>query len=343
MFLFPNALLSPEQAGKLGTDAVPKKLSELCSDGQTPVLTSIFDNEALSGSAYLQWLWMLLSGQVTLFPSAPYLWKGLGGGKIGQQLWLLSPYRKASDGRLYDVKAGKNLDETCGIQDLLGSVVRKYGFQLQVQNNWFFLSRKDPWDVQIPIWEAQLGKIKAPPFGSNAKDWSKLSQELEDKLAEAEFNSYRRKLSEDPIDGFWINGGGDDNQLQFTTIRAVQTNSPVIRGLCYACGIPKSAITDEHKPWPEAPNGDRISVFSEFLDSDLKQDAKRWTETWNIAIDTVQGLIDCANKQEKINPVFIASDGNRISTMVKKNKSSLLSIFSSPADYGRQWLIPEGK
>ncbi len=343
MFLFPNALLSPEQAEKLGADAVPKKLSELCSGSQVPVLTPLFDNEALSGSAYLQWLWMLLSGQNTLFPSAPYLWKGLGGGKISQQLWLLSPYRTASDGRLYDVKVSEDLDEICGIQDLLGSVVRQYGFQLQVQNSWFFLSRKDPWDVQIPIWEAQLGKIKAPPFGSNAEDWSKLSQELEDKLAGAEFNLHRKQLSSQSIDGFWINGGGDDKQLPFTTIRAVQANSPVIRGLCYACGIPKSAITDEHKPWPEAPEGDRISVFSEFLASDLKQDVKKWAETWDRVVDMVQNLIDSANKQEKINPVFIASDGNRISTMIKKNKSSLLSIFSSPTDYGRQWLAPEEK
>ncbi len=343
MFLFPNALLSPEQAEELGADAVPKKLAELCSGGQVPVLISLFDNEALYGSAYLQWLWMLLSGQNTLFPSAPYLWKGLGGGKISQQLWHLSPYCIAPDGRLCDVKVSEDLDEICDIQDLLGSIVRKYGFQLQVQNNCFFLSRKDSWDVQIPIWEAQRDKIKAPPFGSNAEEWNKLSQELEDKLAEAEFNSHRVLFSQRTIDGFWINGGGNDNQLQFTTIRAVQTNSPVIRGLCYACGIPKSAITAEHTPWPEAPNGDRISIFSEFLDSELKQDAKRWTDTWNAVADKVQDLISSANKQEKINPVFIATDGNRISTITKKDESSLLAIFSSSTNYGQQWLAPNRK
>ncbi|MCD8340296.1 MAG: hypothetical protein LUC43_08915 [Burkholderiales bacterium] len=325
IFLFPNALLSPKESEILGDLAYPKSLQEMLLPCGVQTSSELFNNKALYGSAWQQWLWMLLTERSDLLPTAPYLWKGLGGEKIGAQLWLLSPYI-TQEGKLQSCSISEDIEEICLVQDLLNPILRRYGFKLQALNNLIFISRSDPWEVLIPIWEAQEGKEPALPAGKNAFDWKKLSTELQSALRTSELNGYRNKLGRPSIEGFWINGGGDDGQLPFTKIRSVQTQSPLIRGLACSCGIPASRVTTERSFWRDVPDGDRIAMFSEFLDPSIKLDATKWQSAWDKAKVRVDALIESASRSEKYHPVFVATNESTVSTAMPKTTKSILPL-----------------
>ncbi len=341
IFLFPNALLTREEANELGPAAIPPGLRDFCADGNDPVSTVLFDNEALSGSAYLQWLWMIATGRDDLFQTAPCLWRGVGGDALSKEIWLLSPYKKNPDGTLLEAPISEDIDELCLWQDFFIPIVRRYGFQLQALNNRFFATRKTAWNVSVPPWHCQEGKNPIPALGENAGQWNELSAEIASSLSGSEVNRYREGNGMAPVEGFHVNGGGFDNQLGYASIRVLQTNSPLIRGLGSMVGIPSARITREGMPWPETPDGDRLSVFSDFLDPSVKQDPGKWLETWERVMDKVKTAAGTAKGVERYSPVLVASDRIKISSLTKKNKTaSLLSMFGKNSGRARDWLCP---
>lgn len=108
IFLLPNSLPSPNEIKALGKDAYPPVLRNFLEGFGEPKVATIFENPALSGFASMQWVWMLLTQRENLAPSAPYLWKGLGGPKVHQEFWALNGYRKEngvlkSAGDVFDI------------------------------------------------------------------------------------------------------------------------------------------------------------------------------------------------------------------------------------------------
>ncbi len=337
IFLFPNALLSAEESQHLGAAAYPKPLQTMLAKYGNPTHTQIFSNEALFGPAWQQWLWMLLTDRNDLFPIAPYLWKGLGGEKIGAQLWLLSPYL-IKEGKLEASPLTDDFEEQCLLQDLLNPILRKFGFKLLASNNYLFISRTDEWKVELPIWEAQSGKTPAQPSGLNANDWKALTNEIIQELKDSELNKQRFARNLPTIEGFWINGGGNDNQLPFTKIRSIQCQDTAIKGLAYACGIPSHRVSIERNFWRDVPDGDRVAVFSEFLDPELKRDPKKWQKAWDEAFTRTEDLMESIRGNEKHEPILVASDEAQISIARSMPKRSFLSLRRKPAENWGSWL-----
>lgn len=160
IFLLPNSLPSPNEIKALGKDAYPPVLRNFLEGFGEPKVATIFENPALSGFASMQWVWMLLTQRENLAPSAPYLWKGLGGPKVHQEFWALNGYRK-ENGVLKSAGDVFDIDEECDLRDLLNPIARQFNFEVQVLDGRFFLARKKAWQVLITPWLAQEDKPAA--------------------------------------------------------------------------------------------------------------------------------------------------------------------------------------
>ena len=164
IFLLPNSLPSPNEIKALGKDAYPPVLRNFLEGFGEPKVATIFENPALSGFASMQWVWMLLTQRENLAPTAPYLWKGLGGPKVHQEFWALNGYR-IENGVLKSAGDIFDIDEECDLRDLLNPVARQFDFEVQVLDGRFFLARKKAWQVLIAPWLAQENKEPAQTAG----------------------------------------------------------------------------------------------------------------------------------------------------------------------------------
>jgi len=251
IFLLPNSLPSPNEIKALGKDAYPPVLRNFLEGFGEPKVATIFENPALSGFASMQWVWMLLTQRENLAPTAPYLWKGLGGPKVHQEFWALNGYR-IENGVLKSAGDIFDIDEECDLRDLLNPVARQFDFEVQVLDGRFFLARKKAWQVLIAPWLAQKNKEPAQTAGPQAAEWTEITRVIEDSLAKSAFNEFRAKAGRPPVEGFWINGGAFEEQLlPYTQIRCALTSDPTIRGIAEAAGIARAYIKSSTAAWPD--------------------------------------------------------------------------------------------
>lgn len=344
VFLFPNALLSSEEALSLGSVAIDSTLKEMLGAYKNPSAFRIFDNQQLSGYATTQYEWMLLTGRSNLAPYAPFLWKGLGGCKIDKEIWSLNPY-KIVNNRCLETENGLDLDEECLLVDFLNPIVRTYGFEVQTLNGAFFLARKSSWDLVTCPWPAQRGKHPATAEGDEANSWQSLMDTISQGLKSAEICNYRKEHQKDPIDGLWISGGGFDKPLTpCSQLRCVLTSDPFLIGLSEDSGIPRYFIRSLSKNWPNCPEGDRLVAFDDF--KPYKKDNQLWTEHWERTLDRIKSLLNSSVGMPATKIRFVATDGLFASSieLEKSNRKSLLARLRSAKDNpqnAQNWLSPQ--
>ena len=339
IFLLPNSLPSPNEIKALGKDAYPPVLRNFLEGFGEPKVATIFENPALSGFASMQWVWMLLTQRENLAPSAPYLWKGLGGPKVHQEFWALNGYRK-ENGVLKSAGDVFDIDEECDLRDLLNQIARQFNFEVQVLDGRFFLARKKAWQVLITPWLAQEDKPAAQPAGPEAAEWTEITRVIEESLAKSVFNEYRAKAGRPPVEGFWINGGAFEEQLlPYTQIRCALTSDPTIRGISEAAGIARAYIKSSTAVWPDCPEGDRLCILDDFNDPSVKTDPARWSAAWIRAVKRMEHLTATAKGFEKYHPRLVASDGLRVSVIEKlQEQKSSFAFWKSPKNYTEAWL-----
>ena len=303
------------------------------------MVATIFENPALSGFASMQWVWMLLTQRENLAPTAPYLWKGLGGPKVHQEFWALNGYR-IENGVLKSAGDIFDIDEECDLRDLLNPVARQFDFEVQVLDGRFFLARKKAWQVLIAPWLAQKNKEPAQTAGPQAAEWTEITRAIEDSLAKSAFNEFRAKAGRPPVEGFWINGGAFEEQLlPYTQIRCALTSDPTIRGIAEAAGIARAYIKSSTAAWPDCPEGDRFCILDEFNDPTVKADPAHWHAAWTRAVERMEHLTATAKGFEKYHPRLVASDGLRVSVIEKlQEQKSSFAFWKSPKNYTEAWL-----
>lgn len=303
----------------------------------------------MNGVASQQWFWMLLSRKDSLVPIAPYLWRGLGGPAVDQQLWCLDAYIKHPEsGALIPFEEKFGLDAECALLDTLSPLVRKFGFELQILNGRFFIGRKKAWDVQVVPWAAQKGKAMAPAAGAGAADWRALTLEISAVLSEPSFKKAFAGAQSLLPEGFWISGGGFNSPvLPYTQVRCAVASSPLFKGIAEACGINKNYILTPHGRWPDCPEGDRIYVFdSPVLEECSAEEIRAY---WQKTVPLMEKLYAGCKGFEKYSLRLVATDGVRISTIEKlprTEKESRGFLFfkkkEEPRDYSENWLFGIG-
>lgn len=341
IFLLPNSILSQKEASKLGNSAFPVPLKELLEGFGAPKTAEIFANPALEGFATMQWVWMLLTMRDVLAPTAPYLWKGLKGPKVHQEIWALNGYSR-KDGELKSSGDIFDLDEECDLRDLLNPLARKFGLEVQVLDGRFFLARKTSWEVLITPWPAQCNKPAAQPEGPAAASFLELTGAIESALKDSDFNDRRRAAGRGIIDGFWINGGGFEEQLlPYTQIRCAMTEDPTVIGIAEASGIARRYIRPASENWPDCPEGDRFCILNEFQDPGIKEDPKAWETAWERTVNRISELTAAAKGFEKYYPRLVASDGLAVSIIEKPaEKKSSFVFWKKEKNHTEAWLCP---
>lgn len=339
IFLFPNALNSEEQARSLGSELVPACLKEFLEGTQKCACSTIFDSKELDGLATTQWLWMTLSSRDNLVPVAPYLWKGLGGMKTSREIWSIDPYKLEDNVLKVSKPETFDIDQECELRDLLTPICRPFGFEIQVAEGRFFLTRKGPWQVMIAPWLCQEGKAAARPLGPDSGEWIKLSESIFEALKSASINTLRKEAGQDEIDGFWISSGGREEQLlPYTQIRCIVGADTLLKGIGEAAGINPSYLTAFKTTWPNCAEGGRLVLLDDFLDPEIKTNPALWTQTWDKAIEKCKLLLNSAEGFEPYFPRLVATDGTRVSIIEKKKSSSGFSFFNKPKDLCGCWL-----
>lgn len=348
IFLFPNSLLSEEEKRYLGDAAFPGPLRDLCQGFAEPSCFSVFGNDALRGIATDQWVWMNIAKKETLIPYGPLLWEAYGGMRIDKEFWQVSAYYLDAEGNVAEAAESFDLEEECYLRDLLSPLARKYKIEVQVLDGRFFFARKTAWKIEVCPWKAQLNQPIQPIFGEEADELKNLMHEIQELLCGSELNQYRKENNRQEVEGLWISGGGFDTAIKDVSLtRIVQTNSPLVRGICKACGIANNFVTREGLPWPtECPEGDRLSICSDFMDPGIKRDKRKWIDAWERIRRLVEEhLATAKNLQglEVFNPVLVATDGLRVSTITKPLKKSFFPMFGKKQDFSEQWIFPRNK
>lgn len=346
IFLFPNSLLTPEDKDRLGDASIPGPLRDLCQGFGEPSCIHLFGNDALSGITTDQWIWMTIAKKETLLPYGPLLWEGLGGQRIAKEFWQVSPYYLGENNKIEEACEAFDLEEECYLRDLLSPLARKYKIEVQVLDGRFFFARKTPWKIEVCPWKAQLHQKAQPVLGEDKKEFDSFCDEIKSALRGSELNQYRADKGHKEVEGLWISGGGFDTAIKDVSLtRIVQTNSVLVKGICKACGIANNFITREGAPWPEeCPEGDRLSICTDFMDPTVKHDKRKWIDTWEKIRKQVQNHLSSATSLDGLeifNPVFVATDGLRVSTITKSLKKSFFPMFGKKHDFTEQWIYPK--
>lgn len=337
IFLFPNSLIPSGTADRDAFPCVPEALRNLMLGAEEPSCASIFSNEELDGYAAAQWIWMKITSRGTLLPAAPYLWKGQGGYQISHQFWHMAPYVKRN-GVLEEAELALDEDEECLLRDLLTPLLRRYKLDFQLTSQGLFATRRIPWNVISSPWQAQKGKAPFEPEGEDAESMKEMTAAVEEAFRDSEVNEYRRSKGLEPIDGLWTSGGGHEERiLPPTQIRALQTTNALYRGIADASGLIIDMMTGPQDKWPDCPPGDRIVVFDAIGEA---RDAETRNKLWQEASERITALVDKLETTETYEIIFVATDGKRISTLVKKDKMPSLAFWKKKNDFIDAWLCP---
>lgn len=342
IFFLPNSILSTQEAKQLGAHVFPDALREYLKGFDEPRTVRIFENQALSGFAGIQWVWMMLTQRENLAPTAPYLWKGLGGPKVHQEFWALNGYR-IDDGVLKSAGDVFDIEEECDLRDLLNPIARRFNFEIQVLDGRFFFTRKTAWPVVCAPWLAQQNKPAAPAAGPAAQEFNELSSEISRALSASSFNKQRKENGRPALEGFWINGGAFEEQLlPYTQIRCCLTSNPTIRGIAEAAGINRAYVKSSVRNWPDCPEGDLFCILDEFKDSIVKSDPLLWETAWADALEKVKQLSESAKGFEKYFPRLVACDGLHVSVIEKTQDSKAsFAFWKKEKDHTHAWLCPK--
>ncbi|WP_301209287.1 hypothetical protein, partial [Turicimonas muris] len=331
---------------QLGNAAIPGPLRDMCLGFSEPTCFPVFGTEALQGIATDQWIWMNIAKKENLIPYAPLLWEGFGGQRISKEFWQVSPYFLDAKGNIEEAAEAFDLDEECYLRDLLAPLARKYKLEVQVLDGRFFFARKTAWKIEVCPWKAQLHQKPQPVFGEDKSEFEAVDSEIKNLLQGSELNQYRKENDRQEVQGLWISGGGFDTAIKDVSFtRVVQTNSVLVKGICKSCGIANNFVTPEGAPWPaECPEGDRLSICTDFLDPAVKKDKRKWIDAWEKIRKHVENHLTTAKGIENLelfNPVLVATDGLRVSTITKSLKKSFFPMFGKKQDFSRQWICPK--
>ncbi len=157
-----------------------------------------------------------------------------------------------------------------------------------------------------------------------------LTAKLKNLLQGSELNQYRKENDRQEVQGLWISGGGFDTAIKDVSFtRVVQTNSVLVKGICKSCGIANNFVTPEGAPWPaECPEGDRLSICTDFWIRPLRKTRENGLMLGRKSAKHVENHLTTAKGIENLelfNPVLVATDGLRVSTITKSLKKSFFS------------------
>jgi hypothetical protein len=282
ILVLPGALLPADLARDVLRAARAPQFAALARGAELAPLQAL-PWDLSPGAAQLTWLWRHFGGEG--WPVlAPYAWRALGGPPLATELWACRPAHcalardhialNALDG---DPPSAAELEARV---PALREAAAAAGFALQELDTHWFLARREPWAVQVRIWDAQLDAAIGPESvsGDAALAWRRLSNEVQMAWEVAGLNEAREAAGRPAINTVWIDGGGPWRRLPPASVRALMSDDAVVRGWALAAGLPEDAVTPLQARWPEAPRGGRLALLPDLLPAWRLRDWGAWLE-----------------------------------------------------------------
>ncbi|HPE02038.1 MAG TPA: hypothetical protein PK326_08805 [Burkholderiaceae bacterium] len=320
VLVLPGALLPADLAPEVLRAANASVLAGLARGARLAPL-QVLPWELSPGAAHLHWLWRYFGGD-GLPITAPYAWRALGGPALATELWACRPAHCALARDHMALAALDGSPPSPAELEARAPAVREAaaaaGCVLQELDEHWFLSRTEPWDLQVRAWESQLDQAIGPESASGAAvlAWRRLTNEVQMHWEVAGLNAEREAAGRLTINSVWIEGGGVWRRLRPATVRAVMSDEAAVRGWALAAGLPDAAVTPVRERWPEATRGDRLAVLSELLPAWRLRDWGQWLACLPALEARVAALVEQARAAGHAEVRLVATGGEHARELI---------------------------
>lgn len=335
--LIPGLRLAKDQANALLETLRPEEDEALrrIAPNVKALHAQVFDRGPYWRAQHRLWLWKVLTRDEGYPREAPWLWSALGARELAPELWALSPLCLSPDGDVTEVTL--DASHVFSLSQVLREPLKKAGFQLQLWDNHWFVTRKTPWSVV----STPVSALRGRPFDHRAVlGDTEAFEALLEELHRAKTHWEERENCT-LFTHFWLWGGGCEERFYPPTlIRAVASDDPIVLGWANAAGILNTFLTSTQTGWPEdtAP-GDVIVLLDTLYEPWLKGDTRAWRLALPRLADQVERYRQHALKRDPQTDVIIVGFGEDGAVSFEPHENTLKNrIFKPTALPPSAWL-----
>lgn len=267
------------------------------------------------------WLWRVLTQRTGTPHEAPWLWLSLGGRQLSQEMWVLSLLPLNDNKEVESLAPSLDDGRFFEISSHIDPLLRAAGWQLQLWDNNWFLTRRNDFDAVSTPASALVGKrpSREDLFGRQADELWGLLEALNGALPPEISSSYT----------FWIWGGGKE-ELFFppTKVRALAANDPISLGWANASGILTQYLTSTEKGWPlDTPPGDVIALIDTLYEPWLRHDWTTWLSRLPQVAEQVAAFRQQAQMREDTDILTVCFGVGNTASRLEKSTDHFFSRF----------------
>ena len=305
--LLPGARLERGAFERLSPES--RALVERLGKGIETVKFQTLVDDVHAHAAHYVWLWRVLGQKSNFPPIAPLLWRSFDAPHLSEAMALLTPFTE-KEGRIEPVRFEEL--EFLRVFDVLRGVALAKGLRLQTWDGRLFLTGAKDFSFEatpapvlagLPAAERRIageGAEKAAAFLAAAEEALRPIRDVRLHLSDAGRANFR---------------------LRPSTIRALWTDDPIVRGLAVA-------------------PGDAVVVFDDLFAPARTGDIKAWEEALPKVLSRWDDLLKLKSRFDRFLPIAF---GRTASATLLPPESGLLSLFKRPNVQPEAWCVDDAE
>lgn len=320
--LLPGARLDRGSFERLSSDS--RALLERFGKGVETVKFQTLVDDVHAHAAHYVWLWRVLGQKSNFPPIAPLLWRSFDAPHLSEAMALLTPFTE-KEGRIEPVRFEEL--EFLRVFDVLRRVAQEKGLRLQSWDGRLFLTGPEDFAFDAtpaPVLSG-LPARKRRIEGNGAEKAEAFLKATEEALRP--ILEVRLHLSD---------AGRANFRLRPSTIRALWTDDPIVRGLAVAAGLRPDTIGTLSRPMPPSPPGDAVVVFDDLFTPARTGDIEAWEDALSKVLERWNDLLKLKSRFDRFIPIAF---GCTASATLLPPESGLLSLFKRPSVQPEAWCV----
>ncbi len=320
--LLPGARLDRGSFERLSSDS--RALLERFGKGVETVKFQTLVDDVHAHAAHYVWLWRVLGQKSNFPPIAPLLWRSFDAPHLSEAMALLTPFTE-KEGRIEPVRFEEL--EFLRVFDVLRRVAQEKGLRLQSWDGRLFLTGPEDFAFDAtpaPVLSG-LPARKRRIEGNGAEKAEAFLKAAEEAL---------RPILEVCL--HLSDAGRANFRLRPSTIRALWTDDPIVRGLAVAAGLRPDTIGTLSRPMPPSPPGDAVVVFDDLFTPARTGDIEAWEDALSKVLERWNDLLKLKSRFDRFIPIAF---GCTASATLLPPESGLLSLFKRPSVQPEAWCV----
>lgn len=320
--LLPGARLDRGSFERLSSDS--RALLERFGKGVETVKFQTLVDDVHAHAAHYVWLWRVLGQKSNFPPIAPLLWRSFDAPHLSEAMALLTPFTE-KEGRIEPVRFEEL--EFLRVFDVLRRVAQEKGLRLQSWDGRLFLTGPEDFAFDAtpaPVLSG-LPARKRRIEGNGAEKAEAFLKAAEEAL---------RPILEVCL--HLSDAGRANFRLRPSTIRALWTDDPIVRGLAVAAGLRPDTIGTLSRPMPPSPPGDAVVVFDDLFTPARTGDIEAWEDALSKVLERWNDLLKLKSRFDRF---ILIAFGCTASATLLPPESGLLSLFKRPSVQPEAWCV----